>query len=93
MGSTNVFNTTGMKSLVWKQKRERLQSKKKHKEAAKDALAAVAAVKKGSVSNATEIDPNKPFDSRTDFVAPPQSHLAQLKNLRMDRSHESGRGG
>jgi hypothetical protein len=37
MGSTDTFNTTGMKSVVWKQKHDRLTHKKnakRHKEAA-----------------------------------------------------------
>jgi hypothetical protein len=35
MGSTDTFNTTGMKSVVWKAKKERIKAKKQAREAAK----------------------------------------------------------
>lgn len=41
MGSTDVFNSSGMRSVVWKKKKERLDQK----ELAKDALSAAATVK------------------------------------------------
>ena len=40
MGSTDTFNTTGMKSVVWKQKRARLAAKKHAKEGAEIGAAA-----------------------------------------------------
>jgi hypothetical protein len=40
MGSTDTFNTTGMKSVVWKQKRARLAAKKHAKEGAEVGVAA-----------------------------------------------------
>ena len=40
MGSTDTFNTTGMKSVVWKQKRARLAAKKHAQEGAEAGTAA-----------------------------------------------------
>ncbi len=42
MGSTDTFNTTGMRSVVWKQKRARLAAKKHAKEGAEVGAAAAA---------------------------------------------------
>ena len=44
MGSTNTFNTTGMKSVVWKQKRARLAAKK-HAEQGAEAAGVTMATK------------------------------------------------
>ncbi len=44
MGSTDTFNTTGMKSVVWQAKKNRLKAKKHSKEAAQEgAQAGIAA--------------------------------------------------
>ncbi|MES2961907.1 MAG: hypothetical protein V4694_05930 [Pseudomonadota bacterium] len=50
MGSTDTFNTTGMKSVVWKQKRARLAAKKHAKEGVEAAAASIAA-NQGGESN------------------------------------------
>ena len=42
MGSTDTFNTTGMKSVVWKQKRARLVAKKHAKKGAEAGAEAAA---------------------------------------------------
>ena len=54
MGSTDVFNTTGMKSVVWKQKKDRLAKKRAaqhHAEAAGAAVAAQSSSKEKSFDN------------------------------------------
>lgn len=50
MGSTNVFNTSGMRSVVWKKKRERLNALKHNAE-----IAAAGSALKGKV---TTVDAN-----------------------------------
>lgn len=70
MGSTNVFQTSGMRSVVWKQKRKRL-------EAAKNAAEAAAI--------GDTLQKNK-VDLKDSFGAPTQGYVARLKNMRQDRS-------
>jgi hypothetical protein len=73
MGSTDTFNTTSMKSTVWRHKKDRLTRKKlakDHQNAAENSLAAISSINsKNNVSS---------FDS--------MSNLQKLKNLRQDRS-------
>lgn len=70
MGSTDVFNTTGMRSVVWKKKRKRL-------EAAKNAAEAAAI--------GETLQKNK-VDLKDSFGAPTQGYVARLKNMKQDRS-------
>ncbi len=70
MGSTDVFNTTGMRSVVWKKKRKRLEEAKQAAEAA----AIGSTLKKNKV------------DLKDSFGTPTQSYVAQIKNMRQDRS-------
>ena len=69
--ATNVFNSSGMRSVVWKKKREKL-------EAAKHGLAAASAVGTKSKNKATVSDGI--------IATPTEGYVARLKNLKLDRS-------
>lgn len=84
MGSTDTFNTTGMKSVVWKQKRDRLRAKKEAKEQLRDAAEAGAAMASKKQRNSLT---SQAGDSQTGYAE-------RLKNLRQDRSGiNDGKGG
>ena len=70
MGSTDVFNTSGMRSVIWKKKREKMAAKH-----AMDAASAVGVKLKGKVTVQDGI-----------AVVPSQGYVARLKNLRQDHS-------
>lgn len=72
MGSINVFKSTGMKSVVWKQKQNRLKSKKLHDLGADAAM--VKSVKNNQGAGASNFDD--------------MGYVQKLKHLRQDRSHE-----
>ncbi len=78
MGSTDTFNTTSMKSVVWKQKRDRLAKKRAAKHHAEAAITALENQNKESAGSS--------FDN--------MGYVARLKNMKQDRSHENkgGRG-
>ena len=77
MGSTDVFNTTGMRSVIWKQKQNRLIAKKFH-DAGVDATT-VKALKNGK----TKVQGSS-FDD--------MGYVEKLKHLKQDRSHENNNG-
>jgi hypothetical protein len=79
MGSTNTFETTGMRSVVWRQKRARLAAKKiaKHALNAAEAKAEIKAETKKSGMAPSSFD-NQGFVSR-------------LRNLKQDRSSGFGK--
>lgn len=70
MGSTNVFKTSGMRSVVWKQKRKRL-------EAAKHAAEAAAI---GDTLRKNKVD------LEDSSGTPTQGYVARLQNMRQDHS-------
>lgn len=76
MGSTDTFNTTSMKSVVWKQKQNRLKAKKLHEAGADSAT--VSAVKNGKVKSGSSFDD--------------MGYVQRLKNLKQDHSHENNGG-
>ncbi len=78
MGSTDTFNTTSMKSVVWKQKRDRLAKKRAAKHHAEAAGAAI--------ENQSKKSEGSDFDN--------MGYVARLRNMKQDRSHENkgGRG-
>jgi hypothetical protein len=75
MGSTDTFNTTGIRSFVWRKKKQMLDAKKLLKEIAKDA--GVSAAVKGKVSEAAG-STNKQ-----------EGYVSRLRKLKQDRSHEN----
>ena len=79
MGSTDVFNSSGMRSVVWKKKRE----KRLAIQAAKHALAAAGTITTTSKKEVAE----------TFGVPPAQGYISRLKNLKQDRSNIHGNDG
>ncbi|MDX2083051.1 MAG: hypothetical protein SFV53_03580 [Rickettsiales bacterium] len=75
--SVDVFNTTGMKSLIWKQKREKIAAEKHHQKSA-EALGIGALTGKKRKNNQKTSD----FDD--------MSYVEKLKHMKLDRSHENG---
>ncbi len=78
MGSTDVFNTTGMKSVVWKQKKDRLAKKRaehQHAEAAGAAIEAQNKSKEKSLDNMGYVE-----------------RLKHLKQDRSHQNNQGGRG-
>jgi hypothetical protein len=88
MGSTDTFNTTGMKSVVWKQKRDRLTKKKHEKEHVKNAAEAAVMTnqnpQKGGISS-LGTQGQSSFDN--------MSFTQRLKNLRQERSNDGNNNG
>lgn len=88
MGSTDSFNTSGMKSVVWKQKRDRLAKKKYEKEHLKNAAEAAAMTKespqRGGISSAGTQGKSS-FDN--------MSFTQKLQNFRQDRSNDGNANG
>jgi hypothetical protein len=80
MGSTNVFNSTGMRSIIWRKKKEKL-------EAVKDAISAHRANQKGK---------NQKGEASADIgiglMAQDQSFVAKMQ-LKKELRHDNHRGG
>ncbi len=77
MGSNNTFESTGIKSVIAKKKREKLET-------TKEAIEAAAINKKLKGKNSGNL---------LEKIQPQQkSYVERLKNLEQDRSHEKGGG-
>ncbi len=81
MGSTDTFNTTGMKSVVWKQKQNRLKAKKLHEQGV-DAAAAHGHKGKGEAQQLEGLG----------LGVQKQSFTQRVQQLKQDRSHETEGG-
>lgn len=78
MGSTDVFNSTGNRSVLWRKKKEKMDM-------IKDAMAAAAMV-------GSKLKGSSSIDSKDVGPERKMSHLERLKNLRLDRSTATDNG-